>query len=93
MFPCILCLAVAPPEPLAVALEKAVVPLLEALSTRGNESAWSFAYKDADLEVQFCAGPIMRGDGARKCHGKRQRHLRVGLDDETDHCCHAAAAC
>ena len=70
MFPCILCLAVAPPEPLAVALEKAVVPLLAALSTRGNESAWSFAYKDADLEVQFCAGPIMRGDGARKCHGK-----------------------
>ena len=63
-------LAVAPPEPLAVALEKAVVPLLEELSTRGNESAWSFAYKDADLEVQFCAGPIKRGDSARKCHGE-----------------------
>ena len=41
---------------LETALTTAIQPLLQNLSSRYNSSAWGFAYRDADINVAFCAG-------------------------------------
>ena len=46
----------APSVPLADAIKAAVTPALKSLSDAHNGTAWSFAYRDADVEVAFCVG-------------------------------------
>ena len=38
------------------ALKAAILPLLTNLSATHNNSAWSFAYRDANTTAKFCAG-------------------------------------
>ena len=57
----------ASPQSLKQELENAVLPLLHSMSAASNASAWSFAYKDADVALQLCVGRIQRDSAARDC--------------------------